>query len=332
MTILLKLAVGVFVALATFWSCAAIWIDGPESDAIAGAMAASLVLLTIVAFALLRPRIKAFGVWLLGLAVVLFWWLELPASNQRAWLPDVAELPTAEFHGDLVTIRNVRNFEYTSESDYVARWEDRTIDLAKIRGVDLFLSYWSSPYIAHTIASWDIEGDRPLAISIETRKERGETYSAVLGFFRRFELYYVVADERDLVGLRTNFRGEEVYLYRMAMAPEYARALLVDYLEDVNSIARQPRWYNALSHNCTTMIQHHAMHVLPDSHWDWRILVNGLIDQMGYERGSINTSLPFEELRKRSNVVARANAAGISPEFSSRIREGLPARPVQRRP
>ncbi len=178
--------------------------------------------------------------------------------------------------------------------------------------------------IAHTIMSWEFADGQHLAISIETRKEAGEEYSAVLGFFRQFELYYVVADERDLVGLRTNHRGEEVYLYRMKTSVSRARALLVNYLETMNRLASAPRWYNALRHNCTTVIRQHAEHVADQKPFNWRIIVNGYIDQLGYERGTVDTSLPFEELRRRSDITEKAKAAGVSPDFSRKIREGLP--------
>src|SRR6202035_2568939 len=112
---------------------------------------------------------------------------------------------------------------------------------------DMFLSYWGPTLIAHTIASWEFDDGRHLAISIETRKERGETYSALRGFFRQYELVYVVADEHDLIGLRTDYRGEQVYLYRLRVSAVPARALLVDYLQEINRLAEHPQWYNALT-------------------------------------------------------------------------------------
>jgi hypothetical protein len=188
----------------------------------------------------------------------------------------------------------------------------------------MFLSYWGSPMIAHTIASWEFSDGRHLAISIETRKEVGESYSAILGFFRQFELYYVVAEERDVIGVRTNHRGEEVYLYRLQASVPTARAVLVEYLETVNRLATSPVWYNALTHNCTTMIRRHAQQVAPRNPFNWKILVNGYIDELGYERGTIDTRLPFEELKRRSDITQKARAAGDAPDFSARIREGLP--------
>jgi hypothetical protein len=256
--------------------------------------------------------------------ILILWWISIEPSNERDWLPDVARAPMAVIDGDRVAIRNVRNFDYRSETDYDERWEERSYDLSKLRGADIFLIYWGSPWIAHTIMSWQFEDAPPLAISIETRKEKGEAYSAVLGFFRQFELYYVVADERDVVRLRANYRGEDVYLYRLLAPAETARALLLDYLEEINRLAAKPRWYNALTHNCTTTIRHHAQNVAPRNPFNWRILLNGRLDELGYQRGSIDTSLPFDELRARSQINERAKAANDAPNFSMRIREGLP--------
>ncbi len=226
--------------------------------------------------------------------------------------------------GSRITIENVRNFEYRSETDFTERWETRTYDLDKVRRFDMFLSFWGPTAIAHTIASWEFDDAPPLAISIETRKEKGESYDALKGFFRQFELYYVVADERDVIGVRTNHRGERMYLYRLRVPPERARALLLDYVEEINRLADQPDWYNALIHNCTTSIRMHGQHIGEAGALDWRILLNGRLDEMGYERGRLDTSLPFPELKKRSEITEKAKAAGVSPDFSRLIREGLP--------
>jgi hypothetical protein len=304
----------------TLWACAAIWIDGPASRPLAGALAVAFALAAGTAL-LLRHGLLAFGALF---ALVVGWWLSIPPSNDRAWEPSVARLPSATFEGDLVTIENVRNFDYRTQEDFDERWEIRSYDLSGLRGLDIFLSYWGSPLIAHTIMSWDFEDGRHLAISIETRREERESYSALLGFFRQFELYYVVADERDVVRLRTNYRDENVYLYRLKRPTEMARAVLIDYLEEINELAEEARWYNALLHNCTTMIRHHLQNVAASNPWDWRILVNGKLDELGYMRQTIDTSLPFEELRRRSRIDERARAADDDAAFSRRIREGLP--------
>ena len=324
MAILGRIVVRTLLLAFVTWACAAIWIDGPAEPSLAAGLVGSFALACLGTAVWLRPRRRALLVFALLFASVAGWWLSIPPSNDRSWEPSVARLPRATFDGDLVRIENVRNFDYRSEHDFDERWETRSYDLSKLEGVDLFLSYWGSPWIAHTIMSWGFEDGRQLAISIETRKESGEAYSALLGFFRQFELYYVVSDERDLVRLRTDQRGEEVYLYHLNATREVARDVLVDYLETINELSEEARWYNALRHNCTTMIRYHVQHVAPANPWDWRILVNGKLDELGYMRGTIDTSLPFEELRRRSHIGAKARAAGDNSGFSRRIRHGLP--------
>ncbi len=328
MTTLLRVILAIPVVLVAAWGGLALGLrlPGPAwlAYGVAGLFFAAVVL------ALLRARpMRRKVVTLAALFLLLFaWWATLRPSNDRAWTPDVARLPTGEVHGDTLVLHNVRNFDYRSETDFTERWEDRTYDLSKVTGVDLFLSYWGSPNIAHTIMSWDFADGQHLAISIETRKERGEEYSALRGFFRQYELYNVVADERDVIRVRSNYRSEDVYLYRLGIPPEVARALLLDYVATLNELAARPRFYNALIDNCTTGIRVHTQHIGVARPWDWRLLVNGHGDEMLYERGIISTSRPFAELKEASRIDARAKAADQAPDFSRRIREGLPPRPA----
>jgi hypothetical protein len=319
-----RIVVALVLAPFALWGGAALWIDGPPSRPLAAALATGFVGLCVGLLVAARSPRRGALYACLAFAGLLAWWLSLEPSNDRVWEASVAHPPRAIVEGDLVRLENVRNFHYRSETDFDEVWETRTYDLSKLRGVDMFLSYWGSPWIAHTIVSWEFEGGEHLAVSIETRKEAHESYSAVLGFFRQFELYYVASDERDVIGVRTNHRGEEVYLYRLSTPVEEARAVLLDYVAEMNRLAERPRWYNALTHNCTTAIRQHVKQVSPGRPWNWRILVNGRIDELGYQRGTIDTSLPFEELRRRSQIVEAAQEAGAAPDFSSRIRHGLP--------
>ena len=315
------LMLSVIVVAAVAWGAMALWFDGPQARMLAAPMAAGLVIVCIILAAIVRPLPRGLVVALFPVIVVGLWWTAIPPSNQRDWTPDVARTARATFDGNRVTIENVRNFNYRTESDYDERWETRTYDLDRIKGVDLFLSFWGPTEIAHTIVSWEFDDGQYLAISIETRKQKGQSYSAIRGFFRQYELYYVVADERDLVGLRTNYRGEQVYLYRLRVSAADARALLVDYLEEVNRLADHPEWYNALTQNCTTAIRGHAQNVGAGGSLDWRLLANGHVDELLYERGQIDTSIPFADLRSRSNITEKAKAAGDAPDFSARIRQ-----------
>ena len=285
------------------------------------------ILVPVAALAALvqvRPRRWAVVGIAVAFVMVLVAWLAIAPSNTRDWQPDVATLPYAEIRGDRVTVHNVRNADYRSETDYTVRLEDRELDLSRLRSLDLFLVYWGSPLIAHTIMSWGFEGDQYLAVSIETRKEKGEEYSALRGFFRQYELTFVVADERDAVRLRTNFRGEDVYVYRLDVPPADARTLLLKYLRAVNDLREHPQWYNALTDNCTTAIRRLAGSDSRRSWWSWKLFLNGHLDELAYDIGAIDRSLPFPVLKAKSLVNDRAKAANAEPQFSARIREGLP--------
>ena len=315
------------VVLFCLWAAAAIWIDGPVSRSLAGALVALLVLAYLGVFVFVRPFPRmVLALALLALAVDM-WWLRIPPSNDRDWMPDVAHPARAKIEGNRVMIGNVRNFVYRSDTDYDANWDTRTYDLDKLRGVDLFISFWGPTLYAHTIVSWEFEDSPPLAISIETRKEKGESYSALLGFFRQYELYYVVADERDVIGVRDLFRGEHTYLYRLAAPIPNAKGLLLDYLEEVNGLADKAKWYNAMTQNCTTSIRNRVMHAGGHVPLSWKLLANGYLDGLMYERGSLGHSMPFAELKQKSEVTERAKAAGMSSDFSARIRDGLPDYP-----
>ncbi|HLK12148.1 MAG TPA: DUF4105 domain-containing protein [Candidatus Binatia bacterium] len=324
----LAVPIGLAGAGAVGWAGLALWFDGPRWRLLAGALAVGFVVVALGAPLVLRPRRRGVAALVVLWLVVLGWWMRIPPRADRDWQPDVARLPSAEIRGDLLTVHNVRDFAYRSEADFRQRWETRTYDLSQIRGVDLFLCFWGPTLVAHTIMSWEFTDGQHLAVSIETRKERGEEYSALRGFFRQYELYYVVADERDVVRLRTNHRGERVFLYRLRGSPALARALLVAYLEEVNRLAAQPQWYNAFTRNCTTSIRLHVWEAGIRNTLDWRVLANGRGDAMLYERGDIDTSLPFAEVRARSDITARARATAADVRFSDRIRENLPPRPA----
>ena len=316
---------GLGLVMMAGWAAAAIYyssLPGFLRPWAAGLFGIGSVYLLLIRY---RDR-RAWLGFLAAFAVVLIGWLLIPPSNSRNWQPDVALLPWAEIRGNEVTIHNIRNCDYRSESDYTVRHYDRTFDLSKLRGADLSLIYWGSSMIAHTMLSFDFGDDGIVCFSVETRKEIGEAYSTVKGFFRQYELTYVVADERDLIRLRTNYRGESVYLYHLKASEKLARTVFLDYLRQVNSLKEHPQWYNALTSNCTTNIQNHVAPFNPDARFDWRIIVNGFVDEMLYERKSIDTSMPFAELKKRSLINERAKRADQSPDFSQLIRVGLPGR------
>ena len=319
--ILLVLAF-VIALLALAWGALALHYAGPPS--LATALPIAWLAAGLALFLLVRPAWRGLIAFAVACALLLLWWHGIEPRNDRDWQEDVAHPPTGEVNGEFLTIHNLRNFDYRSDTDFSPSWETRTYDLSQLRGVDLFLAHWGSPAIAHTILSWDFGRGDHLAISIETRKEKGEEYSAVAGFFKQYELYYVAADERDVIRVRSNVRNEDVSLYRLRAPLERVRALLLDYVQRMNELAATPVFYEAATQNCTTTIRMHNRHVGPVQPWDWRMLVNGYLDDMLYEQGTIDTSLPLAELQARSQISERARAARDDPAFSTRIREGLP--------
>jgi Domain of unknown function (DUF4105) len=236
-------------------------------------------------------------------------------------------LPNATINGDLITIHNIRNFDYRTETDFTPRYYTKTFDLRQLDSVDVIACYWMGDAIAHIFLSFGFGDKDFLAISIETRRERHESYSTVAGFFKQYELFYVVADERDLIRLRTNYRKdppEDVYLYRTRAPPDNARRLFLDYIREINSLAEKPEFYNALTTNCTTSILTHTRVNQGGLPLSWKVLLSGYVPQYLYDRDGIDTSLPFEELQRRSHINVAAQAADDAPDFSQRIRVGLP--------
>lgn len=303
------------------WGALALHFAGPRSGAIV--LPVVWVVLAVASLLFIRPfgqRVFAFTLAALALFV---WWSTIRPSNDRQWQPDVARPPHAQVQGDELTIYNVRNFDYRSETDFDERWETRTYDLAKLDRLDFFMSYWGSPLIAHTIMSWAFTDGQHLAISIETRKEVGETYSAVAGFFRQYELYYVAADERDVIRLRTNYRGEDVYLYPLRTPRDRIRRALLEYAEEMNRLAAVPEFYNAGTGNCTTTIRTNVEKMGVSMPLDWRFFVNGYLNELLYEKNVIDTSRPLEVVKASGLIDARAKAADHDPDFSNRIREGI---------
>ena len=302
------------------WAFGALHYDFPAWNS-AVALGFAIVVLAAVVF--LRGRWRKIGALFAAFALVLAWWLTLKPGNEANWQPDVAQLASAEINGDEVTLHNVRNCDYRTEMDYTPHWETRTVRISQITGIDMAINYWGSPYMAHPIVSFQFADAPPLCFSIETRKKVGQSYSAIGGLYRQFALIYIVADERDVIRVRTNYRhGEDIYLYHLTATPAQARQRFHEYLSSLNRIHDHPRWYNAITTNCTTAIrdQHASAERMP---WDWRILVNGKGDELMYERHTIATAgLPFAEFKQRALINSAANEANDAPDFSRRIREG----------
>jgi hypothetical protein len=317
---------GLLMAATAGWGVLALAISGPQGETLRNALAVAFggaALAALIALFVRRWRWRAFAAYVVLFAVVVTWWRAIEPSNDRDWLPDVAVLPYATIDGDLVTVHNIRNFVYRSETDYTPAYYYRTYDLRKLEGVDLVAVYWMGPAVAHAIMSFRFAGSDPLAVSIETRKEKGEGYSTLKGFFRQYELYYVVADERDVIRLRTNYRRdppEDVYVYPVKGSIESGRRVFLEYMRQINELKTRPEFYNTLTSNCTIDIWFNTLVNAEHLPFSWKILASGYLPEYLYEAGRLDRSLPFPELRQRVHVNARAQAADAAEDFSRRIR------------
>jgi len=322
----LAILAGLAVALMTAWAALAVfWSDIP-GQSLRTVLAAGVLLGTLAAFGLTRRRGRTLVAFLAAFVCFVLWWTAIAPSNDRDWQPDVAVLPYADVSGDGVTVRNIRNCDYRSETDYTPRYYDKTFDLAKLDSVDLIAVYWMGDAIAHVMLSFGFAGQDYLCFSIETRKERGEDYSSLKGFFKQYEIITVAADERDLIRLRTEYRRppEDVYLYRTRLKPDVARQLFLEYVKEMNRLRQNPEFYNTLTTNCTTNIVRLFQAFGDLVGYNWKILFSGYAPQYAYELGGLDEALPFAELRARSLVNPTAHGAGDGPDFSQRIRAGLP--------
>jgi Domain of unknown function (DUF4105) len=320
---------GLLTAAGGGWGVLALTYTGPHSDTLRYSLATAFAvasLAALIALALRRWRWRVFTAYLILFAALLTWFFAIEPSNERDWQTDVAVLPYATIEGDIVTVHNIRNFDYRSETEYTPAYYDKRFDLNKLEGVDLVAVYWMGPAIAHTFVSFAFAGGDHVAVSIETRKEKSEAYSTIKGFFRQYELFYVVADERDVIRLRTNYRRdppEDVYVYRVQGPIENGQRLFMEYMRQINALKAKPDFYNTLINNCTTAIWYNTLVNAGHLRFSWKILASGYVPDYLYEQGRLDTSVPFAELKQRAHANARAQAADKADDFSRRIRMGV---------
>jgi Domain of unknown function (DUF4105) len=312
-----------FRALLIAWATLAIYYSNLPSAGLRVALAMLFAGLAIWLLWLSRDR-RASLVFIGLFLGVVAWWLSISPSHDRPWRPEVAVMPRATIDGDRVRITGVRDFEYRSLNEFTVRYEEREVQLSHLTGLDFFVSYWSEGLVGHTFLSFIFDNAPPLSISIETRPEVGEGFNPVASLFKQFELIYVIGDERDLVRVRTNYRKETVYLYRLNSSPDNVRQLFMVYLKRINELADRPEFYHLLSNSCTINLIRYANAAGRAGRFDIRHLFNGLIDNYLYYSGRVDTTLPFDELRRRSLINEAAQTADDAPDFSERIRASLP--------
>jgi hypothetical protein len=337
----LKLTLATLLGLAiiafTAWGCLALWHRAGNPVPFIGALmclSALALLLVWRAAPDISPAWPGLAALAAAFAALCIWWGTIQPRGDRAWAAPLARTPSVSIDGDRFTISNVRNFRWRAASvpqadssgEEIAeeRWETRSHDLSKVAGVDLFFSYWTGPLVAHLLTSITFDDGPPLTFSIEIRREAGEVYSALAGFFKSYELAIVAADERDIIRLRTDIWREDVRLYRLNVSREKARALLLAYAAEIGALHARPRWYDTLGANCSTVAFRLARQLWPGLGFDWRILFPGRAPDYAYEIGAVRTDLALDELKRRAAISEIARALPADADFSEAIRRGVP--------
>jgi hypothetical protein len=276
----------------------------------------------------MTPRTRTYvliGV-VLGSALAVIGWTAVRPRGDRTWTPEQAVLPEASIAGHIVRVHNLRDFTYSARHDFTAKYADRRYDLDKLVSVwyvlTPFSTQWRGP--AHSFVSFGFADSQFVAISVEARREPGETYDALTGLFKRFELMYVVGDERDLIGQRAAFGTDQVYLYPIRAKPQKIREMFVAMLERANHLRDHPEFYNTLTNNCTSNVVAHVNQIAPKTvPAGFKTIIPGYTDEVALKIGLIDTDLDLEHARGRFLINGRAKQFINDPTFSFRIRESI---------
>jgi len=317
------------LVLTALWGVLALWYQVPGGTAGKSLAIALWVLIGGVALVMFWTHRPVLGIagFALAFAGLLLWWQHIEPTNDQAWADDVAQMTSGEVTGHQVVLHNVRNFDWRTNTDYTQRWETRTYDLDRLDSVDLITSYWTGPAIAHVLVSFGFADGQHVVFSVEVRRRKDEGFSGIGGFFKEFDLSVIAADERDVIRVRTNVRGEDDYLYRIQMPSAAMRALFLAYMGEADRLVGSPRFYNTLTANCTTLIYHMMRNIVGYLPLDYRLVLSGYLPAYVYQVGGLDRRYSLQELRSLGRITERAKAADRSDRFSDLIRVGIPALP-----
>lgn len=327
----LCLLLGMVCLLVTLWGGFALWFQLPLGTTVRSVVMACWCVVGLLAvWASCTPRARWRGLLMFAVlfCMILGWWTTIQPLQNREWADDVAVPLSARVEENMLVVENVRDFQWRTQTDYDVRWERREYDLDQLESADMILSYWMGPAIAHTLVSFVFSDGRQLVFSLEIRKERGESFSALGGFFRKFESVLVASDERDIVRVRSNVRGEDVYLYRLhGLSQKDLQSLLRSYVEEGDELQRAPQFYNTLTSNCTTVVFGLMRRIAPGLPIDYRLLLSGYLADYAFDIGGLTPGEEFSVLHQRGRITQRALDAGDAADFSTRIRQGVPGIP-----
>jgi hypothetical protein len=308
------------------WSFGALYFSPIQPEGLRTSLAYAYGIAIPLAILIFRSKKWAVILPLAGFLCVLTYEWQIQPKKDGRYQPLVEQTAYAEFRGDQLILHHIRNADYRTAEDYDVRWETRTYDLKKLKTLDVYTNYWGMEAIAHVYMSFGFENGGYLAVSIEFRPEIGESYGTFNGLFKQYEIIYIWADERDVTRLRTNYKKEDVFLYRTTLTPGQIRKLLTGMLERTNALRGKPEFYNTLTESCTNTIGDHIIKakVFDLPFWKRRILTGG-IERRLYDEGLLATGgESFNDLRRHSKINDRAIAAEKDPRFSEKIRTHRP--------
>lgn len=267
------------------------------------------------------PLSRTIAAWTTVVILVLYF--AVRPTNDANWAPDQAVLPYATILESGVTVHNVRNFAYTSTTEYTTSYYDETYDTSKLTSVDYIVEpFGDFSGSAHTFLSFGFSDGKRVAISVEIRKKVGQTFSPFKALFKQYELMYVIADENDVVKLRSNYRNDDVYIYPPNIDQEHQEKLFISMVSRANKLYSRPEFYNLITNTCTTNIVRHVNEIAPGQiPWNYQVLMPGYSDKLAYKLGLIRTPLPYEHIRETFRINDKAKQFADDPDFSNKIRE-----------
>lgn len=271
-----------------------------------------------------KSRWQGLLIYLVLHALLLVWWNSLTPSNQHQWEDDVARMTSGTIDGDQVTLFNVRNFDWHSETQYTPHWDTRQYDLSKLKSVDMLTSHWGMEAIAHVLVSFGFDDDQFVTFSVEIRKKKGQQFSEVAGFFKQYELSILATDEHDAIAVRPNVRGEDTFLYRIDMPEKIRRQLFLSYIEQANQLIEEPRFYNTVTANCTTLVFGMMQHISGGLPLDSRLLLTGYLPSYVAELDGLTAGFDLAQLRSAGRITERSKQAQATENYSKIIRQGVP--------
>ena len=319
------------IVIAIFaWGTLALWVQFVRYKARRSLLIFLWMLVSAFYLAtLLNPAIESLQIvagitFVLTALALVYWWRNIRPSNDRNWIPDVSRQTRGRLDGNTVTIENVRNFIWHTPNQFTEQWETRQYGLDKLRSVDLALSYWSGPAIAHALVSFGFSQNEYLVFSVEIRRKVGDAFSELGGFFKMYELSIVAADEKDVLFVRSNIRKEDGYLYRVHMEPTARQSLLLAYLDEANRLVHTPRFYHTITGNCTTLIFRMLDRIVPGLPLDYRLLASGYLPEYLYKVGALQGADSIEEYRQLARYTDRARGCTDLRQYSQVIRDNVP--------